>query len=1705
MPDAITSSSTTDGTFDSDFRGVHYEFLKDRIPAWFTAASAGRQTEIGTHELQLPDWYRAVTPQQKVALASSHARFRETLNQIDGRLGRLQDVFAFAEQPLKEAIKKRFKLDLDVRNVFFVRKYGFRQGRDDLYGFFVFDQQNNRDLRFEYRGVSLLEAAVTNFGPEEEKPLRCADCQLITDWDTQNSGIIPTFEAVNSQVRPIAPHEFAKLCRSLDLGTLYQQHIKNIVEPQEAGERLALELQLEEHQRQRLAVSTEVAWLQFAYRSDGRQVDSGISRDVYQMLQKVLAGDSRVTLDDRPVTFAALKVFGIELVGPLLIGPDRKSADRLQRLVVYLPDDPQQPLKEYASSADFMTDLRLRLHSGAYRRFFSQFVPLRQQGVFFKQLKQLYNPSGLDPQADYPLQARTETLPIDETGLTGDLWKQLRLRAIGKIYADARAIAVPTGDEDREARTARLESYFDAVVNVFNLAAFFVPGLGPIMLTVGAAQMMDDAFEGIEAYERGECGEMWAHFSSVALNVAFAGTGAAVLPTIKLSTRVDNLKPVTMTGGTSKLWKADLSPYRATYTPNPEARPNELGLYEHEGQWILPHEGSHYVVRQDPATEQFRIQHPTRAHAYKPELVHNGQGTWHHEMERPLMWEGTTLMRRLGPLVEGFSDTELEQIRGVSDVDADVLRRLHVEGEPLPAILLDTLKKFRAYGDAVKVARGIGDGALPGELSSYAASLAVELPGWPASKAIEAFSGSDSGATSVRYGNPDALPQDILKVTRSELMNGRLPARIIAFLNEADIKTLLPHYTPKTPGERISALKAQLQQRAIDGRVRLLRSLYADQQLPADTAVTVVQRDFSQLPTSMVQELLADATPAELTRLTTERRVPLRLAEGARRLQQQIRLTRAYEGLYLDELADKDTEILLLHTLKNLPGWVNDIRLEVRDTGLEGELRASVGAKDAAQRKVLVRVGEGRYEARNERDEHLHGTDDLYASIQHALPDRQRQAIGLPHVTQGKQLKVKIIDHQLPRDQLRPLLRMRPRRQPYFNAPLRLSGERIGYPLSDHPRVSQWQRRFEERVRALYPAMSPTQVAAFVRSMGDNPDLILKFREREFRRLDHALQDWQRAQLDGVSDAQRSTNDFRRRRGARLAIIKALKQAWQFTGETDLDINGLPQGQTINLSEMNLHGQLDELPPLMANFDHVTHLDLSGTGIDTNPDGFLRHFRRLRRLVLSDNELVQLPESIGHMRHLTELDLSGNQIVFDPAAVARLRELKDLQFIGLEGNPLGLPPDIGQMPALSMLLLADTELNTWPVGVFDQPRGRLFTLDLTLNVLEHIPQVEPGTDAAQVVARTIISRDPAYISEHNLQTVSDYRRSVGLEPDRPYPPRGMIDSIYWKAGLTDEQWRAKQDVWDRLEHEHGSEPFFRALRELTGSADARATDNAAKAELTGKVWQMVEAAAENSTLRKVLFRMASAPTTCVDAGAQLFNAMGVEVLIYQAYELVAQDLVENALVELARGKSRLDELGRIARERIGELVDQGHDFVRPGELENDMADIDEVEIHMIYPTRLAQRLELPWQSRNMQFGAREVTPAMIERAYDRVLERERGAGLQERIIEQPFWVNFVRRSNAQLFADLRAKAEHLLDLQAAQQSWLDGDSAVHRIHWRAEIRRLAKLLGKPDSEITPGTVLSDAQYYAEMETIAAQEQALMVKLTGEAIGRARLQ
>jgi hypothetical protein len=1426
-------------------------------------------------------------------------------------------------------------------------------------------------------------------------------------------------------------------------------------------------------------------------------------------------------------------------------------------VIAYIPDDPEHEIKKYASFAEFEEQLThqlmyrppgSRIDSAKdaltpYQQFFSRFICEKDRGRFFLRFTQkvLDAPSGTywkdqvrgylkylspvsrlvgpiadrhwrrDPLENIDLHAEL-SLNFQWVGMAG-IWTEMFRQKRRHMREDAQVLAVSTAAEDDITRERRLANYLNIGLSVIGIAAFFVPPAGAALLLVTADQLLFETIEGVRELSQGDKEAGWAHITDVVENLA---TMAALAPVFHytVSPFIEGLKSVILPSGKTRLWKPDLKPYERNIRLPATSRPNGLGLHRYGGEDILPLEGKHYSLKKPTDSGEYRMQHPAREDAYQPPLNHNGSGAWNHEVDAPLGWPKNTLLRRLGHSVDAFTEIERKNILKVSGTPEEVLRRMHVEGEPTPALLADTVTRFQAYADAGEVGSQIRAGQLQDDLCGYAASLMVELPGWPRYKAIEAFEGSDLSGKAVKYGDVAAPAADVINVSRAELKSGLLAERVLPFLSEEQIQGLVGQHV--IPDKRVQTLQARLADHADQSRARIFQSLSQDRAEAGNPRTQLLQRNFSSISTRLASELMDDATPSELRQMKTTRRLPLRLAQKARLAQQEVRLSRAYEGLFLEALAAPDTESLVLHTLGRLLGEPGDLRIEVRDGSITGAIRASVGPEDALERKVLLRTGEGQYEARSASDTHLHGRDDLYAALQHALPDAQRRALGVPHVSQGADLKALIQRRALARDELRPVLKMQAQRQPFFKPLTLLPDGRRGYPLSGRGQ-GVWEQIVEERVRKLYPEFTLEEVDDFVATLNaqdDSPDRQLKRLEREYKQFNHSLQTWLRTpnEWSGVRDSPQYVREW----GARIKIVKVLKQAWQRTGPKDYDAYGNYRGQSIDLSDTSLQWQLRSLPPLEANFDHVTRLKLSRSQFGDEVEGFLGHFPQLRALNLADNQLTRLPAAISDMRHLLELHLSSNQITLTGPAIESIKNLTRLKILGMENNPLGLPPDVSQMPDLHILNLSNTGLATWPTGTFALPRPRHFDLRLADNPITQLPEVAPGSIRAEIVARTLISRDR--LSSDNLTTLKTYIESIGLDPDRRTPNAVMSDSRFWINALapperaTPELRALKRDLWGAVADEFGSEAFFAEIQKLANSSDAFPEY---KTELAGKIWRMLEAVAADAELRDKLFSEALVPSSCVDAGAQLFNAMGVEVLIYEAYHLVSKDLVEAELMSLAKGKSRLNELGRIARARVKELLKQGRrlpEYDQDGDLivhrdeeGNFVRSIDEVEIHLAYVTALAERLDLPWQSRSMMFEEADVTPLRIEAAYQQVLALEEGDFLRDSIIELDFWNRYIQGANRSVFKNIRRRIDAALELKMAQKTWTETTDASVRTQLRGKITTLASVLGKQPTDVPPGRVMTDAEYTAEMDLINAEKIELLKKLTREAMDRAKLQ
>jgi hypothetical protein len=1730
--------------------GIHDERIVQVLPPAITATPPVRLSSLASTTVSTPDWYLNASAVDRQYLKELIDKRWLLQRLVDAPLQDLQqDIRAFAKPLLSLLMSSNFNSHEDVSQLtlkLYVPDriiFGIDRGASHL------------------RESTLLDAALHNF----EEP------ETAADYFRSGSGVYRrNFRGEPSLIPSMTVSKIATLCRRLDIGGQYQTHLQTLLLPADAQQRQTLEQRGAASEKAAFELAALIALLKDDISSNAygvlrqvRENTSGIrfhrrplhlhrlslmgfklhgvvlfsaegDADLVRAAVEALAPDARASWLDWSGMLSVMApgndVDKFKLLQAFFAnGPAGVSDEMLHQqdiyqqsrlsgpVIAYVPDDPLHPLKEYASLADFMKVLISQLREPDYQAFFSRFVAQKDKGRFFARVRerlsritwQQREPLDMGPWWRETALENPNAEPITHR-LTGELWPQLYRLKRDKAISDARAIAVPTDDEDAATRWKRLSSYLDIGWNVFNFAAMLVPGLGEAMLALMVAQMAEELVEGLEDWSKGDRDEASAHINGVLINFAQLALMSAghVIPraariSVTPSPLIDSLKPVELPTGKNRLWKPDLTPYEHPVTLPAEARPDDLGLYQYNDQQWLRLEQKNYQVRQDPATGEHRLQHPTRPSAYQPAVEHNGVGAWKAETEQPLAWDATRLMRRLDNSLEHYSAPTLAKIQQVSGIEEGVLRRLHAEHETPPALLRDTLTRFNTCADAQRYPEQILSNQVPEEMAGFLPATLVELPRWPESRALEVFEGDDGLGASVKHGNAMAAGPQTITISHSELVAGKLPERVIESLNPTELREMLGEQVANDTPSRVDALRSRLAMQAQKQRKRLFEALYKSRDVSDSLQVRLLKDDFPQLPGTVAQELLDNAEPADLQHLAEKQRLPLRLRQQARQAQELVRMNRAYEGLYLEELENADTRRLELASLANMPGWSADVRIEIRYLGFSGDLLISVGPADAPIRKVLVLDEDGRYQARGAQDQHLHGTDDLYASVLHALPDTERNALGYD-IHEGARLKDAVQRSPLSHAQLEPILLEHPIRKPVYDPQtMRLPGGMPGYFREFTDR--RWGQSPEARIRRLYPSFTPDETAALLDHFnreGVPVDMQIEALELDFERLSSSLKRWVNSPTRDFRLSPSGVGEW----NARNQFARKIRQCWQRTGPKQFDSYGNLIGQTLDLSNFPLDLHFSRMPALEGNFDHVTYLKLHNTGISDAEQSFLQSFRKLRALDLGRNKLTTLPRHIADMPHLNFLELSNNRIVLTPADVEMLSRRTKLQTLALARNPLSLLPNISRMPDLHTLILYETGATTWPPGLFDLRRPRHILLDLQRNPLTHIPEVAPGSVEAELLGRTLLSRQPRWMSSETLEQLKDYIRSTGLDPDRLYPPRGVRDTVDWRQGVTFDEWVQKQKLWDAIEDEFNSTGFFDEIRRLTQSADFTA-GGTYRTDLTAKVWRMVEIMARDDELRMRFFTEAMMRTECVDAATQLFNVLGVEVLVQEALELGNASLIEAQLIELARGKTRLDEIERIARRHIIDREVAGERFRRLDAEGHVTGTIDEVEVHLAFMTDLAERLDLPWQARGMQFRPiAGVTSEMIEDAYQRILGLEEGDLLCDSIAEQPFWRTYVQRSNRARFRVFDRKTVATTEFKIALDERASGTKLgpEEREKLKEEIRVLATELGKPERAFAPGQVVTDEAFAAELDLIKDERETLLKQLTQQAMNRAKL-
>ncbi|MFJ4345964.1 NEL-type E3 ubiquitin ligase domain-containing protein [Pseudomonas sp. NPDC089401] len=683
----------------------YHELLASKLPEWLvTARPEHRQLMRDAARQQDPQLQRACQEHPTVAraLVRTYGEHLQAEAALKALLASVPELRQYASGLLEAAISKRFDLVVDVSQTYLMnqgRAAAIRNSISSL-GEDPF-ARSSRALKLATQ--SLLHSALQNFEAFEAQP------GGMTAGGTP-SGILDSNDvSLVSRAKRLAinPEEFAALARELDIGGKYQALLDALDPPAEHPGDEAVR-----------AVFSAAERCTFALHVHHALLLGKIDKPLHDTLI-TLDRDGKAEHDGRALLCAGIELLHAPLTGAMAIGVDARvpvGAGRFPNgpvfpydgwLVLYLPGLPE-PLTCHASRAAAEAFLLKQLPALRRPECLRLIADRHRQGFLDKLADTLepytWSPRGRfkeripDPDARISLHVQPFTAPSLDTRVSQ---RQQRLRDDGLFHA------VPTATQDGQTAQRHM-AYFQAIsLDALNIAGLFIPPLGAVMLGITALQLANEAFEGIGSWLEGERQQAFDYLLDVLENVAtmaalaavHAGGGRPVVERVPVETPsfIEELAPVELPSGERRLWRPDLAPFAHDKVLPAGLKPDESGLLHHDGKTWLPVESRVFSVRR--VGSGHRLEHPTAVQGYQPMALHNGAGAWLLETEQPLTWSGTQLLRRMGHLSTSFDTPALQRILAISGIDEAVLRRTLVENRPLPALLRDTLQRFKLDQD----------------------------------------------------------------------------------------------------------------------------------------------------------------------------------------------------------------------------------------------------------------------------------------------------------------------------------------------------------------------------------------------------------------------------------------------------------------------------------------------------------------------------------------------------------------------------------------------------------------------------------------------------------------------------------------------------------------------------------------------------------------------------------------------------------------------------------------------------------------------------------------------------------------------------------------------------------------------------------------------------------------------------------------------
>lgn len=1420
--------------------------------------------------------------------------------------------------------------------------------------------------------MTLLEAALQNISIAELRDELGGEAFIL-----ERSG--------HQQRSRLNPLQFAQLCRSLNLGEQYQRYLKTVFPPVETTGADLLPSSIGPdfiaHEKSRLEWLSHKAFL-----------NRDISRAGHAMLLQWLQGVAQLRWATREVRVCSLSLLEIKLdsgtygrcplYGALLFIGKAKAGETVLPCMVYMPHDKDRPLFEYPSLQHFNDAFAARLREPGPRAALKKIVELRYQPAFMKQLQRALRFKGITTSGIPVMEWRTDpqlNIALHDAGEPP--WFALYRQYSTLSLSNARTLAVPTDHETAESLAQRVVALFEAGQPVFNLAAFFVPGLGELMLLVTAVQLLSELYTGVEDWSHGEVKEAFEHFGSVAQNLLVMGTGArastawaSIKPPLNYPALLSRVAPVIDAKGSKRLFKVDLAPYRSKVVLDPHLEPDAQGIYRVSDHQYVHIQGHAHEVRFDTGNQRWQVQHPMRPDAYAPVIEHNEHGAWQLALERPIEWSKAQALHRAWPHKYPLSEARIEQVGHIVGAHENALRWSHVQRERPPGLVLDTLKRFKVAEEVEQlIARMKAPQTLRWQDSPDTLDLILKLPGWPEYCGVQLLDAEGHVISHVSTNGPGA--QD-LRVRSADLERDGLFKTIASLLPEADATTLLGP-AAVTVEQRTTALAEYVATFAITQKQALFNQRYVRSERFSEGLMATIHWQHPWLPVSVVSEVIERASTSEIKHFEAHGKVPLRLSEELRLYGHEVKTVRALEGCFLD-MTESISTLKLVSTLF---------------------FKTSLGRRYVDKDLVLYRPP----------------TNPILSAAQ------ARHAIALMKVDPALRNEFARYVHNHP-EQTRPVLGLQPIK-PWFKSPMRLANGRVGYPLSGERGVERTSM-LVRRVQRLYPSYSREQCLELISTLESRkvwPESELVRLQLEQEALDDVLRTWCSVPLPEHSiAARRDVLPSTIKRAASSAIRRAWRRESRVQDDTGIPVDVEPgrlspadlpdmRGYKLDLSGI----PAGDLPALAGGFSHVSVLVMDDMALNTVPEAFLESFPQLRWLSMQNNQLKTLPLALTKMKGLQKLDLGHNAIELTGEGVKTLAQLVNLKELNLADNPLGLPVDVSGMERLQYLNLRRTQTTGWPQGV-DSLRV-IRNLDLRDNAITVIPDgaLSSPSNLGEV---TYLHGNPLVPSSQERLEI--YTRRTGINMgDTSERVRGSLTDLQRHAWLltgADDVVTKRMAIWKNLEQD----PFAEDLRGfLAGMSEAPEYVNGHTREgFTQRAGAVLQALEENNELRETLIERTRIGTTSSEPIALTLSDFELLTLVANAKAAASQPGHERALLRLARSVFRLDQVEGWARYLRDERL--AYRFL-DGIGSEDVVHLQ--DLRMVLRMALAGPLELPTQPVPGAYENLPSVPAMGLNSIRRqvLLEEASGSQLRDFIAGRGFWVTFLRSKYSDRFAQVR--------------------------------------------------------------------------------------